>query len=85
MRDDEFEDEDEDEGDDEGDAEDGEDDATTDECPHCGAAVYDDAEQCPTCGKYLSREDAPSRLPAAWILIGVAVCLVIVILWALGR
>jgi len=57
---------------------------STDECPHCGAAVYDDAEQCPACGKYLSREDAPSRLPPLWILIGVGVCLVIVILWALS-
>jgi hypothetical protein len=57
---------------------------TTDDCPHCGAAVYDDAEQCPACGKYLSREEAPSRLPPLWILVGVGVCLVIVILWALS-
>jgi hypothetical protein len=61
----------------------GEDDPTID-CPHCGADVYDDAEQCPSCGTYLSKEDAPAQLPPLWILIGVAVCILIVIAWAMG-
>jgi hypothetical protein len=60
------------------------DDDTTMPCPHCGEDVYDDAEQCPLCGQYLSREDAPAAARPWWILIGVAVCLVIVILWMLG-
>jgi hypothetical protein len=60
------------------------DDDTTMPCPHCGEDVYDDAEQCPSCGQYLSREDAPATVRPWWIVIGVAVCLVIVVLWALA-
>lgn len=37
-------------------------------CPYCLAAIYDDAERCPQCGEYLSREDGPSRKPR-WILV----------------
>ncbi len=61
-----------------------EDDDTATECPHCGAAVYDDAEQCPACGMYLSTEDVPAKLPPLWIMIGAAVCILIVIAWMLG-
>jgi uncharacterized protein (DUF983 family) len=60
-----------------------EDDATI-ACPHCGAQIYDDTEQCPQCGKYLSEEDAPAKLPPLWILIGVAICILIVVAWMLG-
>jgi uncharacterized paraquat-inducible protein A len=60
----------------------GDEDATID-CPHCRAQIYDDAEQCPECGRYLSDEDAPAKLPPVWILLGVAVCLLIVIGWLL--
>ena len=38
-----------------------EDDETTAPCPHCGASIHDDAERCPDCGRYLSREDDPTR------------------------
>jgi hypothetical protein len=54
------------------------------DCPHCGAEVYDDAEQCPACGRYLTEEDAPAKLPPLWILIGVVVCILIVIAWMVG-
>ena|GEM_PF-1146486 len=58
---------------------------TTEDCPHCGAAVYDDAEQCPACGMYLSEEDAaPTKLRPIWVLIGIVVCIVIAIAWVLG-
>ncbi len=60
------------------------DDDPTVACPHCGEEVYDDAEQCPACGRYLSREDAPAAARPWWIVIGVAVCLVIVVAWALA-
>ena len=39
---------------------DGDDDAETVPCPHCGAEVYEDAERCPRCERYLSAEDRPS-------------------------
>ncbi len=56
------------------------DDETTDECPHCGASIYDDAERCPHCGPYLSSEDHPSRKPW-WVVVGVIVCLAMTTWW----
>ena len=47
-----------------------EDDDGTDPCPHCGAAIWGDSVQCPTCGAYLSREDAPTPRPPLWITLG---------------
>jgi len=36
-------------------------------CPKCGCDVYDDAEQCPLCGEYFSREQpGPSSFPV-WV------------------
>jgi hypothetical protein len=51
-----------------------------DTCPHCRSAVYDDAERCPFCGYYLSREDPLGR--KSWVIVtGVVVCLAIVLMW----
>jgi hypothetical protein len=63
--------------DDEDDLDDDQDDETI-PCPHCREPVYEDAEQCPSCGKYLSREDIPWRRPA-WLIVGVVITLAIVI------
>ncbi len=54
--------------------------STTVPCPHCFHTVYEDAERCPGCGRYLSAEDAPSRRPW-WLGVGVLVCLVVGIGW----
>ena len=54
----------------------------TDECPRCGASIYDDSERCFRCGHYLSREDAPARKPW-WVVAGVLVCLGMVTWWIL--
>ena len=45
--------------------------------------VYEDTEQCPHCGEYISLEDTPlSR--RSWIVIGIIVMLILVMLfWAL--
>ena len=54
-------------------------------CPYCGARISEDAEVCPECGNYLSREDAPHRVPA-WVV--VATCLVLaamVVGWVMLR
>ena len=59
------------------------DDNDTVPCPACGAEIYDDAERCPECGHYLSREDAPRSKKLLWIIAGAIVCLVIVLLWVL--
>jgi len=61
-----------------------EDNGDTMPCPYCGKAIYDDAERCPYCEHYISREDAPSKQPV-WLVIGVVLCLAIVALWILGR
>ncbi len=61
---------------------DGDDDPTM-ECPHCKETIFDESEQCPACGKYLSVEDAPAARPG-WIVGTAVVCLVVVILWAIS-
>ena len=74
-----------DEDDDEEDLVDAPDDGDDDEtipCPHCLEPVYEDAEWCPACGHYLSREDAPRRHPW-WLLLGVVVCLAVVLRWVI--
>jgi hypothetical protein len=52
-------------------------------CPFCGEEIYDDAERCSACGKYLSREDAPADRKPLWFIVGAIVCLAIAILWAI--
>ena len=59
-----------------------EDDDPTVACPHCRRLIYDDAERCPECGKYLSREDTPWRRPW-WLLLGVGLCLAVVVFWVI--
>jgi predicted nucleic acid-binding Zn ribbon protein len=62
------------------------DDDTTDDCPHCGASIYDDAEQCPKCRMYLSREDAPALQGRSWWFVALAIlCLVVALGWVLRR
>jgi predicted nucleic acid-binding Zn ribbon protein len=60
----------------------GEEEDTTLPCPVCGEAIYDDAERCPACGHYLSREDSQPANKPLWIVFGALLCLLIVILWA---
>jgi uncharacterized paraquat-inducible protein A len=59
-------------------------DQDTTSCPYCKAEIYDQAERCPRCGKYISDETAPARRPW-WIIIGAVAVVVIVIGWILGR
>jgi uncharacterized protein (DUF983 family) len=37
------------------------------ECPHCGADVFDDVDQCPNCQMYISAADF--KKPTPWWLI----------------
>lgn len=62
------------------------DDDATLPCPACGAEIYDDAERCPECGLYLTREDQPRSTAPVWIVVTAVLCLMIVALWVLfGR
>jgi hypothetical protein len=52
-------------------------------CPYCRRPLYEDAVRCPHCESYLSAEDAPARRPW-WLTLGVLVCLLLALGWALG-
>ena len=66
---------------DDGDADNDEDD-TTDECPYCGAAIYDDSVRCASCGSYVSKEDQPLR-HAWWFIACAILCLIAALGWVL--
>ena len=50
-------------------------------CPHCQREILEDAERCPYCERYLSREDAPPSVKPWWLIIGVLACLYVVYRW----
>jgi len=53
------------------DRDDGDDETDVVPCPECGAVVYEDAEQCPSCGLYIVPSTSPWRgRPRWWILLG---------------
>lgn len=60
------------------------DDDPTMPCPHCQEPIFDEAERCPHCGKYISAEDAPPSRKAWWIILGAIFCLFAVYLWIRG-
>lgn len=49
-------------------------------CPYCHASIYEESEQCPRCGKYISIEDAPRGMPK-WVLIGLVLAIGVTMLW----
>lgn len=57
------------------------DDEPTVPCPHCRREIIEDAERCPYCEQYLSKEDAPRERKPWWVIIGVIVCLYVVYRW----
>ena len=50
-------------------------------CPYCRRDVFEDSPRCPSCGRYLSREDAPPERKPWWVILGVIVCLYVVWHW----
>jgi hypothetical protein len=50
------------------------------DCPWCSRPVYEGAERCPHCGRYVSEEGAPRRYPW-WLIAGVVVCLLVILLF----
>ena len=55
----------------------GDDEPETVPCPYCRRPVYEQAEICPHCKSFISREDAPRHVPW-WIWAGVILCLIAV-------
>ena len=62
---------------------DDDDSAETVACPSCRRPVYEEAEQCPYCGHYISEEEMASSRPW-WVIIGALVCLGLALGWAVG-
>jgi hypothetical protein len=61
------------------------DDLPTVPCPQCREDILEDAERCPHCGYYPSREDAPpGRKSSAWVVLMVLALLAAVMLMMSG-
>ena len=59
--------------------------APTRDCLRCGADVYEDAEQCPLCGTWLTAETSPWKGRAWWwVALGLLGVFALVIVLALG-
>ena len=56
--------------------------AETVDCPSCRRPVYEESEQCPYCGHYITEEDGGAGYPL-WIVITAVVCLALALGWAL--
>jgi hypothetical protein len=53
-------------------------------CPHCRAEIDEESEQCPKCGMYISKEDAPSEAKSPLWVIVLALALLAALLLALA-
>ncbi|MHB0958009.1 MAG: hypothetical protein ACYC6N_15980 [Pirellulaceae bacterium] len=63
------------------------DDESTDTivCRHCGADVYEDADQCPTCGMYIMANTGVwSNKSVVWIALGLLGVLAAILALTLG-
>ena len=58
-----------------------EDEDPTFPCPYCHREILEEAERCPYCESYISKEDAPAARKPWWIVVGVIVCLYVVYRW----
>lgn len=55
-------------------------------CPYCRKPIYEQAEVCPHCDRYISREDAPPDRKPLWIVLTVLACLAAILVgWVLKR
>ena len=55
----------------------------TTDCPYCKREIFADAEFCPHCAKYLSKEDAPWS-GSTWVMIVVVLLLGVILFgWVL--
>jgi uncharacterized protein (DUF983 family) len=55
-------------------------DSVTVPCPDCGEPVWEQAERCPTCGRYLTRDIAADGKPW-WVIVAAILALLGVLMW----
>jgi hypothetical protein len=48
-------------------------------CPSCRAEMFEDSPRCPSCGRFVSAEDAPAQPKPLWVLVTAIVCLAIAV------
>ncbi len=60
---------------------DDDDEEPTISCPYCHREVLEEAERCPHCEHYISKEDTPPERKPWWIILGVIACLYVVYRW----
>ena len=54
-------------------------------CPECGTDIYEDSEQCPACGQYVTFEHSPwTGRPTWWIVLGVLGVIAVTAMLSLG-
>jgi len=58
-------------------------DAETVACPYCGKPIAEDSPMCPHCRSFVSIEDAPRPRAPWWMIVGVGLCLLGALTWAL--
>jgi hypothetical protein len=59
-------------------------DTNTIQCPYCDEEIAEEAEWCPHCGKYISKEDAPSH-KSVWIVLGFVLVALAMLVWLFSR
>jgi uncharacterized paraquat-inducible protein A len=52
-------------------------------CPHCGAMIYEQAEQCPECSEYITEEEDIPRKRPWWVVVGLSMAFLVAIMWVL--
>ncbi|TWT85974.1 hypothetical protein Pla123a_07820 [Posidoniimonas polymericola] len=55
------------------------------DCPACGAAIYEEAEQCPVCGEYITHSTSPwAGKPGWWVALGMLGIIAMIVAMALS-
>ncbi|MGE0482186.1 MAG: hypothetical protein AB7Q17_17145 [Phycisphaerae bacterium] len=60
------------------------DDAATEECPECGAVVYEGVLRCPRCGSWIVTATARPARRGVWFVVVAMAAILIVLLWTMG-
>ena len=53
-------------------------------CPHCGESMLEAADYCPSCDKWITSEDLPSKSHSWWIVAIVFIVAGMILLSAIG-